>query len=109
MLDQKENSVQLLHEIDQFYENKYTNAIEKEIREVEFEKLILKGSFDRVRSKEFADLYASIGILKKIILLITRSYYPQVYAVLKRTANFYNQVIESFFIKLNSRHDSTNW
>jgi glycosyltransferase involved in cell wall biosynthesis len=107
MLDQKNNSVQLLHEIDQFYERRYASAIQRKIRKIEFEILHLKGEIGRIGSKEFADLYGSLGLPKKILLLITRSYYPQVYAVLKRTANFYNQVIESFFIKLDSRHEST--
>jgi len=108
MLDQKENSVQLLQEIDQFYERRYARAIHRKIREIEFEIAQLTGQIGSIRSNEFADLYASLGLSKKILLLITRCYYPMVYSLLKRTATIYNQVIESFFIKLNSRHDTTN-
>jgi glycosyltransferase involved in cell wall biosynthesis len=106
MLDHNHNIVQLLHEIDHFYERRYARAIQRKIREIEFATLQMSGAVNKIRNHEYADLYASLSLQKKIILFITRTYYPKISSVLKRTVNFYNRVIESFFIKLNSLNGS---
>ncbi len=97
MLNQKDNSIQLLQEVDTFYERKHTHIIQKEIRKIEFEKLLLMGNIEKIRSSEFQDVYQSLTRTKKLFLLVTGKRYPKVYAVLKKCISVYNRLIEIIF------------
>jgi glycosyltransferase involved in cell wall biosynthesis len=97
MVNQKNNSIQLLSEVDVFYENKFATVIQKKIREIEFERLLLEGELDTMQNTEYVEFYKKLHLSKKIGLRVFGKFYPTIYSILKRASLLSNRLIERTF------------